>query len=131
VTLKAQYDTPLNDFMVANRITEYAMAKAVGCSVRAVRYWRFNQALPSIVYAKRMEDVTGGAVPMTSWLATPLGEAQLAVSVTNFGREKKRKKELLLRKSREAKALKDDTRVTVGSGNIFHDLNLKDPDEVS
>lgn len=67
-------ETPLSEWMCANDVTDYAVAKIVGVAPQTVSYWRNNQALPELVYARKLELLTEGEVSMVSWFGTPYGK---------------------------------------------------------
>jgi len=52
-----------------------AFAATLGLERKRVEYWRNGQALPTLIWAFKLERTTGGKVPASSWLATELGQA--------------------------------------------------------
>lgn len=75
---RAKYRTPLLDWMEANSIRDWDLAKKIGCGPMAVTYWKWNQVLPDLVHARKIELATQGGVPMLSWLGTPYGKERWA-----------------------------------------------------
>jgi len=75
VHLRPQCETPLRQWLDANGLSLRAFAVRLGCSWRTVQNWAAGQAMPSLPYAFRIEEVTAGAVPVASWLGTELGRA--------------------------------------------------------
>ncbi|MBE9635760.1 helix-turn-helix transcriptional regulator [Salipiger pacificus] len=55
-------------------MTQQAFADAVGVSQPTVNRW-LNGAMPSWGKAAAIERVTGGVVPVASWVAEPSSEA--------------------------------------------------------
>ena len=52
------------------------VAELTGTSARSVKYWASGQALPSLLSAFRIEQITQGKVPVASWLGTALAKAK-------------------------------------------------------
>ncbi len=70
---REKHETRLHAYMQEKGLTDYAFAKLVGCNADAIKYWRYNQALPSLPNAFKIERVTHGEVPAVYWLDTPRG----------------------------------------------------------
>ncbi|WP_194133064.1 helix-turn-helix domain-containing protein [Salipiger mangrovisoli] len=64
----------LAQFLKTSRMTQQAFADAVGVSQPTVNRW-LNGAMPSWGKAAAIERVTGGVVPVASWVAEPSSEA--------------------------------------------------------
>ena len=60
--------------MELNGVRKWDLAKKIGCGPMAVEFWMWNQVLPNLINARKIELATGGAVPMLSWLGTPYGQ---------------------------------------------------------
>ncbi len=52
------------------------LARTLGVCARIVTYWAQGQGLPTLVHAFKIDEVTKGKVPPSSWLATSLAKAQ-------------------------------------------------------
>ena len=71
---RQRHRTPLLDWLEAKGWRNWDLAKAIGCGPAAVEYWKWNQVIPDLIHARKIELVTGGGVPMLSWLSTPYGK---------------------------------------------------------
>lgn len=65
------YETAFHNWMVNTGTRQDHFALLIGCTRGSVRNWRYGQVMPSLVYAFRIEALTRGAVPVTSWMDTP------------------------------------------------------------
>jgi len=81
-------------------MTNYAIAKILGCSVTAVKMWRQGQSLPNLVYACYLARLTGGAIPVEYWITTPLGIELQSKSNRYWVLREKRHRAKLTRQSR-------------------------------
>ena len=52
------------------------VGKMLNASARSVQYWAGGQAMPTLLSAFRIEQVTQGKVPVASWLGTALARAK-------------------------------------------------------
>lgn len=52
----------LKSYMVQNRLTDQKMADAIGCSVSAVRKWRYGLRMPKPDQLVVISEATNGAV---------------------------------------------------------------------
>lgn len=75
---RQKHRTPLLDWMEENSIRDWDLAKKIGCGPMAVTYWKWNQVLPDLVHARKIELATHGEVPLLSWLGTPYGRERYA-----------------------------------------------------
>lgn len=66
-------ETSLSTWLRARGINQYQFARMIGADERAVSFWACNQSLPTLIFAFRIEQVTQGGVPVSSWLGTALG----------------------------------------------------------
>lgn len=57
-----------------NSVRDWDLAKKLGVGPMAVTYWKWNQVLPDLVHARKIELATHGEVGMLSWLGTPYGK---------------------------------------------------------
>ncbi|MCA0945874.1 helix-turn-helix transcriptional regulator [Salipiger pacificus] len=64
----------LAQFLKQSQMTQRAFADAVGVSQPTVNRW-LNGAMPSWARAATIERVTGGKVPVASWVSVPSQEA--------------------------------------------------------
>ncbi|WP_342657111.1 helix-turn-helix domain-containing protein [Sphingomonas sp. NY01] len=60
--------TPLADYMQQERITDAAMASAIGKDRSLVNRLRNGSVRPTIEVAAAIERETGGQVPMQAWV---------------------------------------------------------------
>lgn len=67
--------TLLRQWLDEKGMTLDAFARLVGCNTNTAKYWRAGQTLPDIVYAFRIDEVTQGGVPVSSWMGTEIAEA--------------------------------------------------------
>lgn len=67
--------TLLEEYRVGRALTIDGLARDIGASRNAVRNWLLGSQLPTIPWAYRIEEVTDGAVPVSSWLGTKLGSS--------------------------------------------------------
>lgn len=65
--------TLLDDWMNEHDHSTYSFAKLVGIDKSCVQAWRVGSGVPSLIAAIRIEEVTRGKVPCTSWVATTAG----------------------------------------------------------
>lgn len=65
--------TLLSEWMDAQSLSVGELARRVGVDKSSVQAWRVGSGLPSLVAAFRLEQVTAGKVPASSWLATTVG----------------------------------------------------------
>ncbi len=70
--------TPLRAWRGRNNVSIAGFAVLVGCNVRTAENWDTGRCLPSIVYAFKIEEVTGGEVAPSMWLGTENGRAAWA-----------------------------------------------------
>lgn len=75
---KERHPTDLLKWMEKNGVTNWELGKHLGCGPMAVEYWKWNQAIPTLVYAIKLERATRGAVTVESWVNTPYGRLQYA-----------------------------------------------------
>lgn len=71
---RPKHRTPLLDWMEEKGWRNWDLAKALGCGPQAVELWKWNQVLPDLVHARKIEVTTQGGVPILSWLGTPYGK---------------------------------------------------------
>lgn len=71
---RPKHRTPLLDWMEEQGLRDWDLAKKIGCGPMAISYWKWNQVLPDLIHARKLEIATQGAVPMLSWLGTPYGK---------------------------------------------------------
>jgi len=71
---RPKHRTPLLEWMEATGVRKWDLAKKIGCGPMAIEFWMWNQVLPDLVHARKLELATGGAVSMLSWLGTPYGQ---------------------------------------------------------
>lgn len=92
--LREGEDTLLLKWLNDNGVSDRAFARMIGCSVPSVGFWAHGRVLPGLVSAFKIERVTHGQVPATSWLGTRLGraawEAEATTQTTEVRREYKR-----------------------------------------
>lgn len=69
-------DTPLMAWCEANDISIGAIARAVGVSYVAASLWATGRCLPHLVNAYKIERITHGGVPVSSWLGTEVAKAE-------------------------------------------------------
>lgn len=55
-------------------MSQREFARQVGCDYKMARYWANGQAVPTLVYAFKIERATEGGVPVASWLGTELAK---------------------------------------------------------
>lgn len=67
-------ETPLSIWRRETGVTRYWVCQQLSCSWGSVVAWESGQALPSLVYAFRIEAITKGAIPASAWLTTTLGQ---------------------------------------------------------
>lgn len=70
--------SPLRDWMAARGMTVYRFATMIGAHENTVAGWYAGSRLPSLVYAFKIAQITGNAVPAESWLGTEAGRAEWA-----------------------------------------------------
>ena len=74
---RAPLETPLRAYLDAHpEVSPYELAKQLGCDYKSVRMWSNGWTMISLVYAFKLEQVTQGAIPASSWLGTELAKAQ-------------------------------------------------------
>ncbi len=73
---RATESTVLKAWMVIHRVTAKQVARGVGCSDRAIKYWICGQNIPDLVMAFKIEAFTKGKVPVASWLGTTIAKAR-------------------------------------------------------
>ncbi len=73
---RPEEETLLGQWMKATQTTFRTLSKALDASERIVIYWSRGQAMPSLIHAFRIDAVTKGKVPPSSWLGTSIGRAR-------------------------------------------------------
>jgi len=62
-------ETPLNAWLDAHPDwSAYRIAQLMGISYATVGSWRWGRYIPGVVHAFKLEAVTNGGVPASSWL---------------------------------------------------------------
>lgn len=67
-------DTPLDAWLRARQISRTAFARSLGVTHRTVHLWCNNQALPDLVNAFRISQLTEGGVAPSMWMGTELAK---------------------------------------------------------
>jgi predicted transcriptional regulator len=65
--------TLLHDWMMQEGVSLNALSARLGVHKTSVQAWRVGSGLPSLPAAFRLEQVTKGKVPASSWLVTTVG----------------------------------------------------------
>lgn len=52
------------------------VASLTGASIRSVKYWAHGQALPSLLFAFKIDQISQGKVPVASWMDTAIAKAK-------------------------------------------------------
>jgi hypothetical protein len=47
-----------------------------------VDHWRLGKVMPGLVYAFRIEQATGGGVPVAAWMGTERAKAEWSIAET-------------------------------------------------
>jgi DNA-binding XRE family transcriptional regulator len=71
---KPIFDSPLADWLRLQGVSQYAVARDLGCDRKTVVYWAQGRVLPTLIYAYKLEAFTKGGVPVASWLGTELAK---------------------------------------------------------
>lgn len=66
--------TLLYSWLKARGLSQAKFARQIGCDPKSVMFWCDGRSLPDYVYTFVIEKATGGGVPVSSWLATPIGK---------------------------------------------------------
>jgi transcriptional regulator with XRE-family HTH domain len=69
-------DTLLGTWLKAQGISAFHFARLCGCDPKMVILWASDRSTPSLHYAFKIEQVSEGAVHVSSWLGTALGKAR-------------------------------------------------------
>lgn len=72
--LVAPQEIPLRVWLDENGKTPYWIAKNLCVFPRIVGRWMAGQCIPDLVSAYKIERLTRGEIPVSSWLSTPLGK---------------------------------------------------------
>ncbi len=67
-------ETAFRAWMDAMGKGTHVVGRELGVHHEMVQFWADNQQLPSLIDAFKVEKLTGGKVPVASWLGTPLGK---------------------------------------------------------
>lgn len=81
-------ETLLDKWLKEQRLSRDGFADRLGVARRTVTFWALNKVLPDIINAFRIDQATEGAVPVSSWLGTPLGMKKFS----NFAEAAKKRK---------------------------------------
>lgn len=65
--------TLLDKWMNEQGLSTYTLGRMVGIDKSCIQAWRTGSGVPTLVAAFRLEEVTRGRVPASSWLATTVG----------------------------------------------------------
>lgn len=57
----------LDEYMTANEISNDHMSKMIGVSYTTLYHYRNRTICPGVAVARRIHQITGGAVPMGYW----------------------------------------------------------------
>jgi DNA-binding transcriptional regulator YdaS (Cro superfamily) len=58
----------LDQYLRRNALTRDAFARLVGTTGPVVSRWASGARIPSLTFATRVDQVTGGAVPLSYWV---------------------------------------------------------------
>lgn len=75
--------TPLNEWLLVSGVSIGELARGCGVERNTVKAWKRGTALPSLVCAVLLQQVTKGGVPVASWMGTELARQELAVRKAN------------------------------------------------
>lgn len=70
--------TPLKLWLAEQGIAPYRFCFMVGANPKQVYLWVNGQGMPSLLYAFKIDAVTKGGVPVSSWLGTERGRWEMA-----------------------------------------------------
>lgn len=68
-------ESPLQAYLKKHDVSRAEFSARVGASLMTVVAWCQGRVLPSLVYAYRIDEETGGEVSPAMWLGTELGRA--------------------------------------------------------
>lgn len=68
-------ETLLDQWMSKEGWSTQAFAATLGIDRKRLEYMRAGKALPTLVWAFKIEKATGGKVAASSWLASDIGQA--------------------------------------------------------
>lgn len=69
-------DTALARWLYRNKMSAFAFAAKLRMNPQSVNNWVKGRVLPSLVVAFKIDELTKGEVPASSWLATAVGKWQ-------------------------------------------------------
>lgn len=61
----------LEQWLKKSDVSQLEFAKALGTTRQALNHWISGKSKPKVYFALAVQTLTGGAVPLTSWL-TPM-----------------------------------------------------------
>jgi hypothetical protein len=106
--LREGEDTLLLKWLQDNGVSDRMFARMLGCSVPSVGFWAHGRVLPGLVSAFKIERITHGQVPATSWLGTRLGRAAWEAEATTQTVEVRREyKKLSYERSKAKQVLQE------------------------
>lgn len=87
-------ENPLRSYLDAHpEVSLYELAKQMACDYKTMRTWANGWVVPSLVYAFKLQHLTEGAIPASSWLATEMAKAQWNASADWEGWQERRREE--------------------------------------
>jgi hypothetical protein len=97
--------TALADWMYSNGVSCLSFALKLKCSDSQVTDWMKGYNIPSLVYAFRIDEASDGAVPVSSWLATPFGKWEYENRGMDMEERIRRKQATTARRDAKLKAM--------------------------
>lgn len=82
VSTRVGCPTPLDEWLIQNGVASTTLARRIGCHLRMVDHWRLGKVMPGLVYAFRIEQATGGGVPVAAWMGTERAKAEWSIAET-------------------------------------------------
>ncbi len=76
VNKRPQQETLLGIWLKAHSISKDQFGRLVGCAPKMVDFWCAGRCIPGLLYAFKIEQVTGGGIGVETWLGLDIAKLE-------------------------------------------------------